>query len=46
MADYEAVRLAREGMSMRVIGRQMGVGREAVRAALVQAGAIEPARSI
>ncbi|MCI1691654.1 MAG: hypothetical protein LKI58_08145 [Actinomyces sp.] len=46
MADYEAVRLAREGMSMRAIGRHMGIDRKAVRVALVQAGAIEPVRSI
>lgn len=42
----EAVRLSRKGMSMRAIGRHMGVDRKAVRVALVQAGAIEPARSI
>lgn len=38
----EAVRLSRDGMSMRAIGRQMGVDREAVRRALVEAGLIEP----
>ena len=36
----EAVRLSRDGMSMRAIGRQMGVDRKAVRVALVDAGAI------
>ena len=36
----EAVRLSREGMSMRAIGRRMGVDRKAVRAALVEAGLI------
>lgn len=42
----EVVRLSREGMSMRAIRRRMGVDRKAVHVALVQAGAIEPARSI
>lgn len=32
----EAVRLARAGVSMRAIGRRMGVDRKAVRAALVR----------
>ena len=36
----EAVRLSREGMSMRAIGRRMGVDRKAVRVALVAAGVI------
>ncbi|RIX34678.1 hypothetical protein D3M95_06695 [Corynebacterium falsenii] len=36
----EALRLSREGMSMRAIGRQMGVDRKAVRAALVEAGIV------
>lgn len=36
----EAVRLSRDGMSMRAIGRQMGVDRKAVRVALVDAGVI------
>lgn len=36
----EAARLARAGVSMRAIGRRMGVGRKAVRAALVEAGVI------
>ena len=36
----EAVRLARAGISMRAIGRRMGVDRKAVRAALVEAGLI------
>jgi DNA-binding CsgD family transcriptional regulator len=36
----EAVRLSREGMSMRAIGRRMGVDRKAVRVALVDAGVI------
>ena len=36
----EAVRLARAGVSMRAIGRRMGVDRKAVRAALVEAGLI------
>ncbi len=36
----EAVRLARAGVSMRAIGRRMGVDRKAVRAALVEAGVI------
>lgn len=36
----EAVRLARAGVSMRAIGRRMGVDRKAVRAALVDAGLI------
>lgn len=36
----EAVRLSRAGMSMRAIGRQMGVDRKAVRAALVEAGIV------
>ena len=36
----EAVHLARAGISMRAIGRRMGVDRKAVRAALVEAGAI------
>lgn len=34
----EAVRLARAGISMRAIGRRMGVDRKAVRAALVEVG--------
>lgn len=34
----EAVRLARAGVSMRAIGRRMGVDRKTVRAALVEAG--------
>lgn len=34
----EAVHLSREGMSMRAIGRQMGVDRKAVRAVLINAG--------
>ncbi len=34
----EAVRLARAGISMRAIGRRMGVDRKAVRAALVGVG--------
>ena len=34
----EAVRLARAGVSMRAIGRRMGVDRKAVRAALAEAG--------
>lgn len=42
----EAVRLLREGVSMRAIGRRIGVDRRAVPVALVQAGAIESARSI
>ncbi len=42
----EAVRRSREGMSMRAIGRRRGVDRKAVRVALVDAGVIEPARSI
>lgn len=33
----EAVRLCREGVSLRTIGRRMGVDRKAVRAALVKA---------
>lgn len=37
----EAVRLARAGVSMRAIGRRMGVDRKAVRAALVEAGFID-----
>lgn len=41
-----AVRLSREGMSMRATGRQMGLDRKTVRVALVEVGAIEPARSI
>ena len=36
----EAVRLFRGGVSMRAIGRRMGVGRKAVRTALVNAGLI------
>lgn len=36
----EAVRLTRAGVSMRAIGRRMGVDRKAVRAALVEAGLI------
>ena len=36
----EAVRLARAGVSMRAIGRRMGVGRKAVRVSLVEAGLI------
>ena len=36
----EAVWLARAGVSMRAIGRRMGVDRKAVRAALVEAGLI------
>lgn len=36
----EAVRLARAGVSMRAIGRRMGVDRKGVRAALVEAGVI------
>jgi len=36
----EAVRLARAGVSMRSIGRRMGVDRKAVRAAVVEAGLI------
>ncbi|NHB85719.1 hypothetical protein G7085_17035 [Tessaracoccus sp. HDW20] len=36
----EAVRLARAGVSMRAIGRRMGVDRKAVRSALVDAGVI------
>ena len=36
----EAVRLARAGVSMRAIGRRMGVDRTAVRAARVEAGLI------
>ncbi|WP_405218267.1 hypothetical protein [Agrococcus sp. Ld7] len=36
----EAVRLTRAGVSMRAIGRRMGVNRKAVRAALVEAGLI------
>ncbi|RRD51558.1 hypothetical protein EII35_01280 [Arachnia propionica] len=36
----EAVRLARAGVSMRAIGRRLGVDRKAVRAALVEAGLI------
>ncbi len=36
----EAVRLARAGISMRAIGRRMGVDRKAVRTALVEAGLI------
>jgi DNA-binding CsgD family transcriptional regulator len=41
LSDYEqaeAVRLSQDGMSMRAIGRQMGVDRKAVRVALVDAG--------
>ncbi|MEE8870157.1 MAG: hypothetical protein SOH99_09375 [Acidipropionibacterium acidipropionici] len=37
----EAARLSREGMSMRAIGRQMGVDRKAVRVALVDARLLE-----
>ncbi|CEI26762.1 Hypothetical protein PFCIRM516_07400 [Propionibacterium freudenreichii] len=36
----EAVRLSRQGMSMRSIGRRMDVDRKAVRGALVDAGVI------
>ncbi len=36
----EAVRLARAGVSMRAIGRRMGVDRKGVRLALVEAGLI------
>lgn len=36
----EAVRLSREGMSMRAIGRRMGVDRKAVRALLINAGVV------
>lgn len=36
----ETVRLSREGMSMRAIGRRMGVDRKAIRAALVEAGIV------
>ena len=36
----EAVRLARAGVSMRAIGRRMGVDRKAVRAALVDVGLV------
>ena len=36
----EAVRLARAGVSMRAIGRRMGVDRKAVRVSLVEAGLI------
>jgi transposase-like protein len=36
----EAVRLARAGVSMRAISRQMGVDRKGVRLALVEAGLI------
>ena len=36
----EAVRLARAGVSMRAIGRRMGVDRKSVRTALVDAGVI------
>lgn len=36
----EALRLTRAGVSMRAIGRRMGVDRKAVRAALVEAGLI------
>jgi len=41
----EAVRLARAGVSMRAISRRMGVGRKAVRAALVEAGMLPPDQS-
>lgn len=43
LSDHEqaqAVRLSRGGMSMRAIGRQMGVDGKAVRVALVDAGVI------
>ena len=36
----EAVRLARAAVSMRAIGRRMGVDRKAVRVALVEAGLV------
>ena len=36
----EAVRLRRAGVSMRAIGRRMGVDRKVVRAALVEAGLV------
>ena len=36
----EAVRLARAGVSMRAIGRRMGVDRKAVREALAEAGLV------
>ncbi|HET7476210.1 MAG TPA: hypothetical protein VFJ97_09350 [Dermatophilaceae bacterium] len=36
----EAVRLARAGVSMKAIGRRMGVDRKVVRAVLVEAGLI------
>ncbi|KAA9392974.1 hypothetical protein FCK90_14670 [Kocuria coralli] len=36
----EAVCLARAGVSMRAIGRRMGVDRKSVRAALVEAGLV------
>ncbi|RWR19407.1 hypothetical protein D8Y24_10840 [Agrococcus lahaulensis] len=36
----EAVRLGRAGVSMRAIGRRMGVDRKVVRAALVEAGLV------
>lgn len=42
----EAVRLSRKGMSMRAIGREMGVDRKDVRVALVEAEMIKPSRSI
>ncbi|WIY83402.1 helix-turn-helix domain-containing protein [Propionimicrobium sp. PCR01-08-3] len=41
----EAVRLSREGMSMRAIGRRMGVNRKAVRAALVKVGLVDTSAS-
>lgn len=41
----EAVHLSREGISMRAIGRQMGVDRKAVRVALVETEMIKPSRS-
>lgn len=41
----EAVHLSRGGMSMRAIGRQMGVDRKAVRVALVGAGVVSEARA-
>ena len=40
----EAVRLSRDGMSMRAIGRQMGVDRKAIRVALVDAGILPNAQ--
>lgn len=38
----EAVRLFRAGVSMRAISRRLGVGRKAVRTALVQASVVAP----